>query len=289
MNAVFNAHDDWDTLAVGYALSSLEPGELERFVAHLDGCVRCQHSVADAEAVAASLGAATSVAEPDAGLRARILAAAEEARPSVPVEPARLPVNFAPRHRTSEINAVSGSAPVASLEQARSRRSLRSLSRRTGYLLSAAAAVVVLALGATSLTLLTQRNHQQSVAAARQNILSSITSGGAAEVVPLRSLDGSSQQATVVAHDATVSVLTDSIAPNDRASSIYVLWGLTDPKDRTPHAIGSFDVSQSGLHTIQVASDIHGDFANVNTFAISSEKGRVIPPGPSRIVAKSWA
>ena len=39
------SHEEWDELAVGYALSALEPDELDRFVLHLvDHCRQCSQS-----------------------------------------------------------------------------------------------------------------------------------------------------------------------------------------------------------------------------------------------------
>ncbi|MEP6853701.1 MAG: anti-sigma factor [bacterium] len=79
------SHGEWDELAVGYALSALEPGELGRFVEHLvTFCPQCQASVDDMNAVGASLVNALPIPEPSADLRTSVLGVAFSARPPVP-------------------------------------------------------------------------------------------------------------------------------------------------------------------------------------------------------------
>jgi anti-sigma-K factor RskA len=50
------SHEVWDELAAGHALHALEPGDEQRFTAHLAGCARCQAVLQDYSLVAAQLG-----------------------------------------------------------------------------------------------------------------------------------------------------------------------------------------------------------------------------------------
>jgi hypothetical protein len=53
-------HEYWEELAAGYALSALEPEELQVFTAHLAGCLRCRDAVDEHTFVAAQLGTLAS-------------------------------------------------------------------------------------------------------------------------------------------------------------------------------------------------------------------------------------
>lgn len=60
---------------VGYLAGSLEPGEDERFEAHLDGCERCRRELAELAPLAAALADTDPLKDPPAELRDRVLAA----------------------------------------------------------------------------------------------------------------------------------------------------------------------------------------------------------------------
>ena len=64
MNEGRTVHDEWDELAVGYALTALEPEEMERFIEHLVAfCPQCQQAVDDTAGVGAELGRALPSAD----------------------------------------------------------------------------------------------------------------------------------------------------------------------------------------------------------------------------------
>jgi anti-sigma-K factor RskA len=75
-----SAHDDWRQLAVGHALDALEPADEAAFARHLAGCAECQDVVAETAATMAELAYAVTPAQAPAGLRDRILAAANADR-----------------------------------------------------------------------------------------------------------------------------------------------------------------------------------------------------------------
>jgi hypothetical protein len=80
-------HEDWDALAVGWAMSALDPQDEERFAAHLPGCARCTATVRESLYTVAELAYALPDEAPPASMKARLMAAvAAEPRES-PAEP----------------------------------------------------------------------------------------------------------------------------------------------------------------------------------------------------------
>jgi hypothetical protein len=278
-----NEHEQWDELAVGYALSALEPEELDRFIHHLIGqCAECNRSVSDTNSVGAGLAAAFPVPEPRASLRDDVLSAAFAARPAVPQTTADLPAPVA----TPDFETPTEPVEIVSVDElaerrARPGRAGRSRTARGSWILAAAAAVVAVVMSAVAVSAVHSRDDQRSVADARAQVISAFTSGGSARVVSLRT-DGGSTVATVVAHKDSVAVVPDGIAANSKTTS-YVLWGIATATS-APVALGVFDVGPSGQQATQVGSDSRG-YAGFTTFAISHEPGHTPPASPSTIVA----
>ncbi|MGI8880284.1 MAG: anti-sigma factor domain-containing protein [Jatrophihabitans sp.] len=258
-------HSEWDATAVGYALSALEPGEQRSFRAHLESCERCQRTVAESSSIGSAIGTSGPVPEPAPELRNRVLSAAMSARP---------PVRTVASHAAPE----SDDSNIIPIDR---KRRLGSVSGR--WLLSAAAAVVVVALGLTLVSVIGDRNKEHSVATAREKAIQSLTNGSGV-VIPLLGPDHSTM-ATVVAHQNTISVVSDAMPPN-AANTTYVLWGMTGYGDTHPKAIAVFDVSKKGLFVRQVAADQRGDYTSFGAFAVSQEKGHDPPAVPSKVLAK---
>jgi hypothetical protein len=84
----YGEHGEWDALAVGWALSALDPEDEERFAAHLPGCDRCTESVKDALHTVADLAYALPDEAPPPSLKTRLMAAVSaEPRESGAVPP----------------------------------------------------------------------------------------------------------------------------------------------------------------------------------------------------------
>ncbi|MFD4245993.1 anti-sigma factor [Streptomyces sp. NPDC058525] len=81
---------DIHVLAAAYALNALDPGEREEFAAHLTACEACRHDVADFQATAARLAAATAQAPP-AAMKPRTMADIDHVRQLPPRVPAAAP------------------------------------------------------------------------------------------------------------------------------------------------------------------------------------------------------
>ncbi len=81
-------HGEWDALAVGWALSALDPKDQDRFAAHLSGCARCVSTVREALHTIADLAYVLPQETPPRRLRRRIMdAAAAEPRDAPRADP----------------------------------------------------------------------------------------------------------------------------------------------------------------------------------------------------------
>jgi hypothetical protein len=80
----FDDHGEWDALAVGWALSALEPGDEDRFAAHLPTCERCPGTIRESLRTVADLAYALPEDAPPAALKQRIMAAAAAEPRSAP-------------------------------------------------------------------------------------------------------------------------------------------------------------------------------------------------------------
>lgn len=81
--ALPKGHDEFEALAVAWAIDALEPADQEEFEAHRDGCDVCASAVLTALQVATELAYGVPDMEPPAFLRERVLAAAAP-QPPVP-------------------------------------------------------------------------------------------------------------------------------------------------------------------------------------------------------------
>lgn len=277
------SHDQWDELAVGYALTALEPDELDRFFEHVvEACPHCRQLVDDTAAIGAQIGSAMTgpVEEIPSGLRDRVLEAALDARPAVPQSPADIP---APNGPPVTLRRPASSATVLDLGERRNRRTVPA---RTGWLVAAAAAVVALVLSVTTLTALHGQSEQRAAARAGQSALNAITGGGPGRIISLDDNLGD-DVATVIARSDSISVVAQTMKANP-ASSSYVLWGIKT-MGSDPIALGVFDVRGDKVQATQVAADSRGQYTEFTTYAVSQEPGHTPPAKPSTIVARSAA
>ena len=282
-----SAHDEWDELAVGYALTALEPDEMERFIEHLVSfCPQCQQAVDDTASVGAELATALTmpVVPPSNALRDSVLSAALAARPAVPQTAADLDrvASVAQLPQRPEPTAVpetppgrsSGAHRVVDLSERRA-------SRSAGWLVAAAAAVVAVVMSVTALMSIHSRDRTAADAAGyRAAVFAAVGSSG--QVVPLRN-NGGTEIASVVAHASSVSLVNLDMVPNSKSSS-YVLWGING-KTTNPIALGVFDVAGKRVQNQQVGTDSRG-YAGFNSFAVSHEPGHTPPAAPTTIVAE---
>ena len=246
------AHEFYEELAVGHALSALEPEDEQLFLAHLPGCARCERDIAEHLETMGHLAYGVEAAEPPASLLSSI----------------RKGVLHSDRESSFP-------API-SLEAARRRRLRRLVPRdlrRTavGTGIAAAAALVV---GLAAMNTSLQHDNQQQ-AAWGQRLASTVRvlEDSGSKSVPLAGPDRS-VQAVAVLHGSAVSLVVDGLAPNDKRSSTYVLWEVSSFGDK--RAVGTFDVSKSGLDVVR-GLQLHSGPGAVQSLAVTREASRTAP------------
>lgn len=233
-----NAHDKYDELAVGHALSALEPEDEVAFLAHFPGCAACARALADHRETLGHLSYAVDSAEPPAALLEGIRAGVAASGRAGAFPP---PVSLAARRTV----------------------------RLTTALIGVAASVVLVAGLLLANLNLSSRNSdlRQQDAAFRQTVERLLTPG--AHRVEL-SGDG---KVVAIVHGGQADLVLSGVAPNDRKRSTYVLW---QADSHGVSAAGVFDVRSTGLTV--VSSGIRVSTDGLKQLMITKEAGRVAPP-----------
>ncbi len=258
-------HVRFEELAVGHALSALEPEDEQVFVRHLASCTACQRDVREHQDALAVLALSADPVEPPPsvleGIRAGMAADGRSA-------PARTPAAAPPQE-------------VASLAAARERRAGRT-ARAVQWVGAAAAAALVLSLGAWNLSLRSDRDASEQygdrlAAAVRDLARPDSTS------VPLESAADGSVVAVAVVRDSDVSLVVDGLQPNGSGTS-YVLWAQDASGGVRP--VGAFDVEQAQVDVVQDLP-VEGGVASVTKYLVSQEQGDEAPATPAGDVLAS--
>ena len=258
-------------LAGLYALGALEPSEAAAVREHLATCTLGHPEVDEAGAVAGALLETVQPVEPPAGLKGRLLAAAEadlrEGR-----HPASLlagePTVAAPPTAVASAPSPSGSGRVVSLEAERSRRRIRWLSLAT-----AAALILAVGLGAWNVALRTQLSDAEAYRQGVQAALALASQPGSATAV-MTSEDGSTSGLGVVGADGEVLLAVRGLAPTS-GSQVYAAWSIGE--DGVPVNIGEFTPAGDGTATAQASGAAPGD---VLALTLEPVAGAVAPTGP---------
>lgn len=257
-------HRAFEELAVGHAVSALEPDEERIFLEHVRSCARCEADLAEHRSTLELLAYASDPAEPPPsileGIRAGMRAGAS--------------TELGGGQRSHRVEAAASSTQiVTSLDEARARRVARlpPAARWTGV---AAAAALVVSLGAWNLTL---RADQDAAAQREQRLavaVGQLTTAGATNV-QLAGEDGQVVAVAVVTDD-DVSLVVNGLTPNSGDSS-YVLW--TQDRQGALRPVSAFDVASSDVDVV-AGLDVEGGTAAVAAFAVSRERGSTPPPQP---------
>jgi hypothetical protein len=249
-------HLPFDELAVGHALSALEPDEQSRFLAHLSSCARCERAVAEHETTLAHLAHAAPSVEPPASLLEGIRAGVQgSTRPAVAHD----------RPRAIDQPAVP--------DDLAARRARRSVTVRRGHLLTSAAAVVALLLGLGGWNAVLQRDATER-SAQYENVAAAVR---ALERPQTRTVRLASQEGEVLAvavvEGSEMSLVVDGLAPNDQ-DTVYVLWGQSRYGD--VRAVGTFDVESTELDVLH-GLRLEPGIGAVTTLMVTREQGRTAP------------
>jgi hypothetical protein len=253
-------HDEgFEELAVGHALHALEPEDADAFLPHLADCARCREVVDDTTEVMAHLATAAPSAEPPPGLGERLRA--EVAR--TPQDgAAEVPQAVAPPTAARPTPSVPAPAAVPVPR------------RRWTSVLVAAAVAAVVGLGGWTVVLMGERDEARDATAAEAAMLEEMLRPGPATVVPVADDDGRTV-ATLLARDDGVQVVSHALEANDPDADNYVLWGLDQG---TPKALGTFDVSGSGLELSSLEVEGADDFPS---YGLTVEPGDTAPEAPT--------
>lgn len=249
MNAPDNDHKLFEQLAVGHALSALEPEEEQDFLAHLPGCARCERALAEHSETLAHLAYGTAAAEPPASLLEGIRAGvAQSGRAGSFPAPEQAPL---------------------SLDAARVRRATRTVRLTTALVGVAAAVVMVAALLFVNQGLQSREHNAQVNAANVTQAVSALLVPGARSVP----LHGSRGTAVAVVNGDSVSLVMAGLPVNNAKDSIYVLWEKS--RFGGVRAVGTFDVRTADLAVI---NGLHlGSGSTLQSFIVTREQGRTAP------------
>lgn len=237
-------HDLYEQLAVGHALSALEPEDEQQFLAHLPSCAACQRALTEHEVTLAHLAyAAESVAPPASlleGIRAGV-----------------------------EASGRAGSFPTPAVELAavRSRRMVRA----TTAVLGAAASFVLVA----ALLVLWQGERAQNDRIQQRDV--ALNAAVSSLVQPAsRKVDltgNGDSRAVAVVSGANVSLVLQGVEANP-SDSVYVLWQRSAMGD--VRAVGTFDVAGDDVAVVN-GLRLKGDSNQVTTLMVTREAGRRAP------------
>ncbi|WP_433503451.1 anti-sigma factor domain-containing protein [Pseudonocardia halophobica] len=236
----------------GFALHALEPDEELEVHAHLGRCPECTVALRRHDAVLAGLARTVPPVPPPVGLRDRILRAARTDSPS------GLPVGVDPPS-----------------DQPRTRRSHR---RWWGVAAAAACVIAVGGLAGQTADLHEQRDAEVAQTRDLGRLVTGLDAPGSTHATLS---DGHGRPVAAVVTGAGVRrVVVADLPTNDRAGSIYVLWGVGASTGAAPVPLGTFDATsgQTDVTTLPAG----GTFT---AYAVSLEPGRVAPATPSRVVA----
>jgi len=258
-------HDEFDAMAVGWALHALEPAEEQAFVEHVATCDRCQRLVRDSEGVLGELAYDVPLVDPPSHLldliRDGIGATAATTGDSLRVDHGVAPLVPLPRRTAGR--------PPREVVGFRLRWAIPAL----------AAGLVLFALLGWSLVLQSRVDEAERIAAQRQEVITELARGSSGTILT----DPSNRTVGyVVRRGSTVEIVTGGLAPNDRARSTYVLWAVGGSGQ--PRAVGTFDVDALSVD-VRLVSGSAPPSDSVSGFAISRELGRTAPQRPSHILA----
>jgi anti-sigma factor RsiW len=246
-------HLPFEELAVGYALSALEPDEQARFTDHVSSCARCERDVREHQATLTQLAHAAPSVEPPpsilegirAGVRAEARSAAAEAWAPLPSPPDEL----ADRRRRTSVQV-----------------------RRSHLLVSAAAAAALL-LGLGGWNAALQRDNAEQ----GERVANLATAVKALESEDTRTVRLASPEGQVLAvavvQGEQMSLVVDGLRPN-ADDSVYVLWGQSRYGD--VRAVGTFDVERNDLDVLP-GLRLEPGVGELTALMVTHEQGRTAP------------
>ena len=251
-------HDDFEGMAVGWALHALEPDDEQEFTDHLLTCDRCQQLVRESEETLGELAYDVPLVDPPPQLLDRIRQATGATSSEVGA-------------RTQVEHSAAPAIPLR-------RRSVRRMP--PWFMPAVAAGLVIIALLGWNVLLQNRIDESQRVAAQRQDVITKLAKSSTRAVL------ADSQNRTVgyvVQRGSNVEIVAAGLAPNDRVRSTYVLWAVQGSGEPA-RAVGAFDIVKATMDVRAVGGSPPTP-DTVSGYAVSKEPGRNVPKQPSEVIA----
>jgi anti-sigma-K factor RskA/putative zinc finger protein len=270
--------DEVRDLAGSFVLDALDPDEAAAVREHLATCPEAHEEIAELGGVVPVLAASVPVVEPPAGLKARVLAAAQadlDDRTRAATRPAAAPAEPA------EPAGTSGAAePIAFPGTGeRERRRRRPVA---AWVLGIAAVVAIALLGASTLVLRSELDQAQAYQQSVQAVIDVSTKPGSLTAV-LTADGGTGTGLAAIDSAGTVTMAMQDLAPT-AGGQVYEAWVIGG--DGVPVPIGSFQVGNAGTGAMS-ASGVTATSGAVLALTLEAGPGATTPTLP--IISKGVA
>jgi hypothetical protein len=278
-----DGHGEWDALAVGWAMSALDPEDEAIFLPHLAVCDRCTELVAQTTLTVGDIGFSVPDEAPPPALKDRLMAAVRnEPRggagpgwaPPPPPPPFSPPVPLPAEPRREP--PVRGGAPAGADAVPLAARRARRWAPLTA---AAAAAVLVVGLGGWNIKLRSDESDLRGSLAQRDQVIELVTRPGVLKTAPITPAGSDTPLGMIITRADGITVLATGLRPTAGGASRYWLWALDSPTDANPTPITGFDVTGNGP-TAQVVTTGGGDL-EAPVYAISAEPRSSNPTKPT--------
>jgi anti-sigma factor RsiW len=291
-------HGEWDALAVGWAMSALDPADEAIFLPHLADCDQCARTVAETTETVGELAWTVPDEAPPVELRSRLMTAVySEPRgrsAGLPPAPSR-PAGPAPPRSAPPPGPLAPPPPPADDAPHRGRHAapdvvvpFRRRVTRDWRLLTAAATVLAVVLGLGTWYVALRGTESERLAAQRDAIVADLSRSGGRVIV----LDSPAGQrlATMVVKSNEIDVVPENRElPPLGDNGAYWLWATTGPNDPSPSPLGGFNPTRNDVPFPVIRVDPTGvgrpDLDSITAFALSRERAPGVPTKPGEPVA----
>jgi len=267
-------------LAGSFVLDALDADEAAAVREHLATCPEAHEEIAELGGVVPVLAASVPVVEPPAGLKARVLAAAQadledRTRASAPLAEEATAAGAVGPAGTSE-----AAAPIAFPGPAeRERRRRRPVA---AWALGIAAVVAIALLGASTLVLRSQLDQAQAYQQSVQAVLDVAAKPGSLTAV-LTADGGTGTGLAAIDSAGAVTMAMQDLAPT-AGGQVYEAWVIGG--DGVPVPIGSFQVGNTGTGSMS-GSGVTATSGAVLALTLEAGPGATTPTLP--IISKGVA
>lgn len=251
-------HDDFEGLAIGWALHALEPAEEQAFAEHLATCDRCQQMVRESEEALGELAYDVPMVDP----------------PPEVLDGIRREIGATDVGPGSARRAEDPDATVVTIGSRATRRWSR------WAMPAIAAALVLIALLGWNVVLQNRVDEAQRIAAQRGSVIEQL---GRSSTRAVLTDEADHTVGYVIQRGSSLDIVAGGLAPNDRARTTYVLWAVQGSGE-PPRAVGTFDVVRTSMD-VRAVSGSPPAADTFTGFAITKELGRDVPQQPSQVVA----